>query len=142
MTARTNLFVVALALALLGTVMIYSATAAQSGTYLLAVRSAHVVLGIVTFFAARQVRYVLWRKLALPVYIVVLSSLILVLVPGIGNQVNGARRWFDLGLFGLHFSLQPAEFAKLAPPGESSTTSPGRASDGASATAPERSATR
>ena len=68
MTARTNLFVVALALALLGTVMVYSATAAQSGTYLLAVRSAHVVLAIGTFFAVRQVRYVLWRKLALPVY--------------------------------------------------------------------------
>lgn len=109
MTARTNLFVVALALALLGTVMVYSATAAQSGTYLLAVRSAHVVLGVGAFFAARQVRYVLWRKLALPVYIVVLSSLVLVLVPGIGDQINGARRWFDLG----PLSVQPAEFAKL-----------------------------
>jgi len=110
LTARTNLFVVALALTLLGTVMVYSATAAQSGTYLLAVRSAHVVLGVGTFFAARQVRYVLWRKLALPVYIIVLSSLILVLVPGIGDQINGARRWFDLG----PLSVQPAEFAKLA----------------------------
>jgi cell division protein FtsW len=110
LTARTNLFVVALALTLLGTVMVYSATAAQSGTYLLAVRSAHVVLGIGTFLTARQVRYVLWRKLALPVYIVVLSSLVLVLVPGIGDQINGARRWFDLG----PLSVQPAEFAKLA----------------------------
>ena len=110
MTARTNLFVVALALALLGTVMVYSATAAQSGTYFLAVRSAHVVLAIGTFFVARQVRYVLWRKLALPVYFVVLSSLILVLVPRIGDQINGARRWFDLG----PLSIQPAEFAKLA----------------------------
>jgi cell division protein FtsW len=109
LTARTNLFVVVLALALLGTVMVYSATAAQSGTYLLAVRSAHVVLGVGAFFAARQVRYVLWRKLALPVYIVVLSSLVLVLVPGIGDQINGARRWFDLG----PLSVQPAEFAKL-----------------------------
>ena len=110
MTVRANLFAVALALALLGTVMVYSATAAQSGTYLLAVRSAHVVLGVVAFLVARQVRYTLWRKLALPVYLVVFVSLVLVLVPGIGSQINGARRWFDLG----PLSLQPAEFAKLA----------------------------
>lgn len=109
MTApRANLFVVALALALLGTVMVYSATAAQSG--MLIVRSAHVVAGVVAFLIARQVRYTLWRKLALPGYFVVLLSLVLVLVPGIGTEVGGARRWFDLG----PFYLQPAEFAKLA----------------------------
>ncbi len=111
MTApRANLFVVALALALLGNVMVYSATAGDYGTHYLVVRFAHVALGIVAFFVARQVRYTLWRKLALPAYLVVLAGLVLVLVPGIGIEVGGARRWFDLGLF----SLQPAEFAKLA----------------------------
>ena len=112
--ARTNLFVVALALALLGTVMVYSAAAGQYGarygTYYLGVRSAHVVLGVLTFFVVRRVRYTLWRKLALPAYLTVLVSLVLVLVPGVGAEIGGARRWFDLG----PFSLQPAEFAKLA----------------------------
>lgn len=36
--------------------------------------------------------------------------LIIVLIPGVGHQVKGARRWLDFGFF----SLQPTEFAKLS----------------------------
>ncbi|WP_324277411.1 putative lipid II flippase FtsW [Blastococcus brunescens] len=47
-----------------------------------------------------------WSPIAL---IVVAAMLLLVLVPGIGVKLNGARQWFDLG-FAL---LQPSEIAKL-----------------------------
>src|ERR671926_595223 len=111
MTAlRTNLFVVALALSLLGNVMVYSATSKEYGTLYLVVRFAHVALGVVTFLLVKQVRYTSWRKIAPGFYLLVLASLILVMIPGVGTEVRGARRWFDLG----PFSLQPAEFAKLA----------------------------
>ncbi len=109
-TLRTNLFVVALALALFGNVMVYSATAKEYGTYYLVVRFVHLALGVAAFFVASRVRYTSWRGLSPYLYVVVLASLILVLMPSIGLEVYGARRWFDLG----PMSVQPAEFAKLA----------------------------
>src|SRR4028118_1390785 len=109
-TLRTNLFVVALALALLGNVMVYSATAKEYGIHYLGRRFAPLALGIVAFYIASKVRYTSWRVLTPYLYVSVLASLILVLIPGIGLEVYGARRWFDLG----PMSVQPAEFAKLA----------------------------
>ena len=110
MALRTNLFVVALALALFGNVMVYSATAKDFGTHYLVVRSAHVAFGVVAFLVAERVRYTSWRKIAPAFYLVVIASLVLVLIPAFGTEVGGARRWFDLG----PVSVQPAEFAKLA----------------------------
>jgi cell division protein FtsW len=50
-----------------------------------------------------------WEKLAPLAFVVVLFLLILVLVPGIGKGVNGARRWVPLGFT----NLQPSELMKL-----------------------------
>jgi len=107
---RANLFLVALALSLLGLVMVYSATYREAGTGFLAERSVHMGLGLVAFVVASRVRYTAWRKYAPVLYLVVLVGLVLVLIPHVGTQVNGARRWLDLG----PMSVQPAEFAKLA----------------------------
>jgi cell division protein FtsW len=107
---RSNLFLVALGLSMLGLVMVYSATYSEVGTDFLFVRVGHMVLGVAAFFLASRVRYTAWRRYAPALYLIVLVGLVLVLVPGIGTQINGARRWLDLG----PMSLQPAEFAKLA----------------------------
>jgi cell division protein FtsW len=107
---RSNLFLVALGLSMLGLVMVYSATYSEVGTDFLFVRIGHMVLGIAAFFVASRVRYTAWRRFAPALYLIVLVGLVLVLVPGIGTQINGARRWLDLG----PMSIQPAEFAKLA----------------------------
>ena len=107
---RNNLFLVALGLSMLGLVMVYSATYGEVGTDFLFVRIGHMVLGVAAFFVASRVRYTAWRRYAPALYLVVLVGLVLVLVPGIGTQINGARRWIDLG----PMSIQPAEFAKLA----------------------------
>jgi cell division protein FtsW len=107
---RANLFLVALGLSMLGLVMVYSATYSEVGTEFLFVRIGHTVLGVAVFFVASRVRYTSWRKYAPALYLIVLLGLVLVLIPGIGTQINGARRWLDLG----PMSIQPAEFAKLA----------------------------
>jgi cell division protein FtsW len=107
---RTNLFFVALALSLFGVVMVYSATYRFSGTGILIVRLVHLALGIAVFAVVSRVRYTVWRRYASVLYAVVLVGLILVLVPGVGLEVNGSRRWLDAGFM----NLQPSEFAKIA----------------------------
>lgn len=49
-------------------------------------------------------------NLALPLMVVSLVLLIMVLIPGIGVNLLGARRWIDLRVF----LLQPSEFVKLS----------------------------
>ena len=107
---RANLFLVALGLSMLGLVMVYSATFRDYGTGFLKERCFHMVLGVILFLVISRIRYSAWRRYAPALYLVVLLGLVLVLIPGIGSQINGARRWLDLG----PMTVQPAEFAKLA----------------------------
>lgn len=66
-------------------------------------------LGIAAMLVTMQLDYHVWQRWAKPILLVTLLLLILVLVPGIGRVVNGARRWLGVG----SLSLQPSEFAKL-----------------------------
>lgn len=45
-----------------------------------------------------------------PLLAAILALLAMVYLPGIGREVNGSRRWINLGLGGL--GMQPSEFAK------------------------------
>ena len=109
---RANLFVVALALAALGNVMVYSATSADGGAeygaFSLVTRCVHVSIGVLAFFVTKRIRYTVWRKMAPALYTGVLFSLVVVLF--VGDEIGGARRWIDVG----PLQVQPAEFAKLA----------------------------
>lgn len=67
-------------------------------------------LGFIALFAVCRMDYRLWGQWAYPVLWIATLSLALILVPGIGEKVGGARRWIHVG--GLHF--QPGEFAKFA----------------------------
>lgn len=53
-----------------------------------------------------------WYRAAPLLFTTTACLLVLVLIPGIGTQVNGARRW----LRAASISLQPSEFAKITLP--------------------------
>lgn len=67
------------------------------------------LVGFIALIVSSRINYKFWEKLATPLFFFVLVSLILVLIPGIGTKLLGARRWISLG--SLFF--QPSEFAKF-----------------------------
>ena len=109
----------ALLLMALGLVMVYSASiataeaarySAQNPAYFLVRHGAFlaIALGAATAVFLVPLRY--WQQAAPWLFAGCLALLILVLVPGIGREVNGARRWLNLGVV----NVQPSELMKLA----------------------------
>jgi cell division protein FtsW len=99
----------------IGVVMVYSSSAVSAyanfhdSSYFLKRQLVWVFLGIIAMVTTMSIDYHVWRKLAVPILVVTVLLLILVLIPGLGKVVNGARRWLGVG----SFYLQPSEIAKL-----------------------------
>ena len=72
----------------------------------------YIILSCVTCYFALQIPMGKWEKWHVKLFGVALVLLFLVMIPGIGREVNGARRWIPMVLF----NFQPAEFAKLVQP--------------------------
>lgn len=70
---------------------------------------AYAFFGLILFYIGCKTPYKKWIETS-PFFLGLLTFfLIIVLIPGIGREVNGSRRW--LSLFGLSF--QPSEFVKI-----------------------------
>jgi cell division protein FtsW len=67
------------------------------------------LIGVGAMLVALRLPVGLIRRWAPIALLVVFGMLLLVLIPGIGLKLNGARQWFDLGFA----NLQPSEIAKL-----------------------------
>ena len=67
------------------------------------------VIGLVLAALVVSVRLEVWRQLAPLLLIVGVGLLVLVLIPGIGREVNGSRRWLPIGTV----NIQVAEIIKL-----------------------------
>ena len=114
-----NIFWAVVALVLVGTVMIYSATSVTSAKkfgdpmFFLKRQLVRVVIGFGALYLGLKIDYHFWQRYAFWMLVVVGGLLVLPLVPqlaGIG-AVKGANRW--VRLFGSS-TLQPSELAKFA----------------------------
>ena len=108
----------ALILLLTGMVMVYSASIAiaEAGrftgnhqAYYLVRHGVFLTVGLIAAGFAFQVPLSSWQQFAPWLFVAGFVLLLLVLVPGVGRDVNGARRWLSLGFI----NLQPSELMKL-----------------------------
>jgi cell division protein FtsW len=108
----------ALILLLMGMVMVYSASIAiaeggrftgHQPAYYLVRHGVFLAIGLVAAAIAFQVPLATWQQISPWLFVAGFVLLTLVLIPGVGRDVNGARRWLSLGIA----NLQPSELMKL-----------------------------
>ncbi|MDR0576293.1 MAG: putative lipid II flippase FtsW [Candidatus Accumulibacter sp.] len=107
-----------LLLLLLGMVMVYSASIAiaEAGkftgnhpAYFLIRHAVFLAIGLIAGGLAFQAPLKTWQKIAPWLFVAGFILLALALIPGVGREINGARRWLPLGVV----NLQPSELMKL-----------------------------
>lgn len=109
---------VTMILMLFGMVMVYSASislpdspkyANYKNTHFLTRQAMFIAVSVIAGLFAFRVKVATWQKWAPYLFVVTLVLLFLVLVPGLGKGVNGAKRWLSFKVF----NLQPSELMKL-----------------------------
>ncbi|SFZ78422.1 cell division protein FtsW [Chitinimonas taiwanensis DSM 18899] len=101
-----------------GLVMVYSASIAaadvdrdtgfRSGYYLVR-HSIFLVVAFSAAFIAFQIPIRVWQQYAPYLFLIGTALLIMVLIPGVGREVNGSKRWLSLFVI----NLQPSELMKF-----------------------------
>jgi cell division protein FtsW len=113
---RITILVNLIMLIFLGIIMIYSSTCIfaqnryKDEMFFLKRHISFLFLGFFLMLAVMSFDYRILRDKAKVLLLISFLLLILVLVPSIGKQLGGARRWFRFGVL----SFQPSEFTYLA----------------------------
>lgn len=79
-------------------------------SYLVIRQAISIALGTAAMFFFMNIDFRKLKNWVKPMFVIVVALLLLVLIPGIGREVNNARSWINIP----GYSLQPAELAKLA----------------------------
>ncbi len=113
---RISIFVIVSLLLAIGVIMIYSASAIYGydrmgdSLYFLKRHLSCLFIGLFFMMASMLIDLEILKRFSKPILISSLLLLVLVLVPGIGRETGGARRWFRFWLI----NFQPSEVAKIA----------------------------
>lgn len=109
---------IVIALLALGLVMVYSSSIATAEAskfagykqnYYLLRHGLYIILGLMAGVMVFQVPLKTWQGIAPYLFLLGAALLIFVLIPGVGKEVNGSRRWLSLFVF----NLQPSELMKM-----------------------------
>jgi len=109
------LLAVTLILALVGLVMVFSASAIVAGNrfqdpgFYLKRQIAWLTFGLLLMHLTSRIDYTFWKKFSIPMLACIVLLLVMVLAPSVGISAKGARRWLPFG----PISVQPAEMVKL-----------------------------
>ncbi len=107
-----------IALLMVGLVMVYSSSIATAegskftghqATYYLMRHSMFILVGLIAGALAFQMPVQLWQAYSPYLFLAGAALLVLVLIPHVGREVNGSRRWLSLFVI----NLQPSELMKL-----------------------------
>ena len=102
----------------IGLVMVYSASIAYAATdkdtnyritYYLTRQAVFIGVGLLAALVAYQIPTRLWQQYAPYAFLFGLTLLVMVLIPHVGREINGSRRWLGL----MVINLQPSELMKL-----------------------------
>ncbi len=113
-TTVTILTTIVMLLAILGLVMLASASPVQSSSILhdpfVKRQAGSFLVGLAAFLVVARIDYRIWKKAAIPLALITIVLLVLVLIPSVGLNIKGSRRWLPLG----PINMQPSEITKLA----------------------------
>jgi cell division protein FtsW len=108
----------ALLLLCIGLVMVYSASIAMAeaerftgfrSSFFLGRHAIYLAIGVVVAAALFRVPLWVWQKASPWLFMAGVGLLVIVLIPGLGREVNGSRRWIPFGIA----TFQPSELMKL-----------------------------
>ena len=88
---------------------VYADIQHNDGQYFLYRHLMHILVGLVVMGVALVVDYHKWQELSIWLLLGILVLLIIVLIPELGHEVKGGRRWLRVG----SLSLQPSELLKV-----------------------------
>lgn len=109
------LFILTLILSIIGLVMVSSSSMTVGERYFgdpyWFIRRQVIwwVISFAFFILASRINYRIYKKFSSFAILILIGLLALVLIPGLGVEVGGSKRWLDLWFF----NVQPSEFVKL-----------------------------
>lgn len=116
LSGQTSLFLLPIILTTIGLIFIFEASSISAfrnfndSFYYLKLQFIWFVIGVFLMVFFSSFDYHKLYYLAFPALLITIVLLILVLIPGIGHSVYGARRWINLGVI----NIQPTEIVKFS----------------------------